>query len=184
MDLGLPPQSGLNRRAQQRLADLIRRSHGGAEHRGDRARRMGQTQSRFLPAHLAGLAAVHFRALVVRFGHLHNRNPAPVDLGDQCHPVSFRDLCRRFRALVDRLSVLQDDRPAVLAPPRYRNALSASADRAAGASAPSTIARCSGSEQPRQTTSAERVNGRISGPLLPCRKTCSATSIWPYRVCQ
>jgi hypothetical protein len=57
--------------------------------------------------------------------------------------------------------------------------------RAAGASAPkSTIARCSGSEQPRHTTSAERVKGRISGPRVPCRKTCSATSIWPYRVCQ
>jgi len=105
MDLGLPPQSGLNRRAQPRLSDLIERSHGGAEHRRDRARRMGQTQPRFLPAHLAGLAAVHFRALVVRFGHLHNRNHAPVDLGDQLrHPVWFRDLCRRFRALVDRLS--------------------------------------------------------------------------------
>ena len=113
MNLGLPPQSGLNRRTQQGLSDLIGRSHGGAEHRGNRARGMDQTQSRFLPAHLAGLAAVPFRALVVRFGHLHNRNHAPVDLGDQLrHPVSFRYLCRRFRPLVDRLGMPQDDRPA------------------------------------------------------------------------
>ncbi|HCV14074.1 MAG TPA: hypothetical protein DGC76_10335, partial [Candidatus Accumulibacter sp.] len=103
MDLGLTPQSGLNRRAQQRLSDLVGRAHGGAEHRGDRARRMDQTQTRFPPAHPAGLAAVHFRALVVRFGRLHDGNNAPVDLADPLlYAVSLRDPRRRFPPLVDR----------------------------------------------------------------------------------